>query len=74
MPTCQSRREYIGALFAPTLAVFEDGVKRENIAVPIVALNTWDRINRTMIKIRQLSSAAQNDADYQQVGLLCRKL
>lgn len=74
LPTYQSRREYIRTLFAPTLAVFEDATERVNITDPIVALNTWDRINRTIIKIKQLSSAAQNEEDYQQVGLLCREV
>lgn len=72
LPTYQSRREFIGNLLAPTFEAFNNDNSTPAIAIPIVELSDWDRINRTVIKIKQNSLAAKNEEDFQQVGLLCR--
>lgn len=74
LPTYQSRRLFINELFAPTLTVFEENGANTGIAVPIVELNGWDRINRTVVKIKQDSVTARIEEDYQQIGLLCREV
>lgn len=74
LPTYQSRRLFINELFAPTLTAFEENGANTGIAVPIVELNGWDRINRTIVKIKQDSVTARIEEDYQQIGLLCREV
>lgn len=74
LPTYQSRRLFINELFAPTLTAFEENGANTGIAVPIVELNGWDRINRTVVKIKQDSVTARIEEDYQQIGLLCREV
>ena len=74
LPTYQSRRLFINELFAPTLTVFEENGANTGIAVPLVELNGWDRINRTVVKIKQDSVTARIEEDYQQIGLLCREV
>ena len=74
LPTYQSRRLFINELFAPILTAFEENGANTGIAVPIVELNGWDRINRTVVKIKQDSVTARIEEDYQQIGLLCREV
>ena len=52
LPTYQSRREYINSLFSPLLAIFED-TQRATDVEPIVQLDEWERLNRTIIKIKK---------------------
>lgn len=72
LPTYQSRREYINSLFSPLLAIFED-TQRATDVEPIVQLDEWERLNRTIIKIKKDSMSARNEEDFQGVGLLCRE-
>lgn len=72
LPTYQSRQEYINSLFSPLLAVFEDTQKATDVE-PIVQLDEWERLNRTIIKIKKDSMSARNEEDFQGVGLLCRE-
>lgn len=72
LPHYQERRLFISNLLAPTLEVLECATTSPSIAVPIVDLSDWERINRTVVKIKQSSSVARNEEDFQQVGLLCR--
>lgn len=37
-----------------------------------VELNDWERIERTVAKIKQDSNTAKNEEDFQTIGLLCR--
>ena len=74
LPTYQSRRLFINELFSPTLTAFEENGANTGIAVPIVELNGWDRINRTVVKIKQDSVTARMEEDFQQIGLLCREI
>lgn len=72
LPSYQSRREFINQLFNPTLSFFEDNNDTLEVAVPIVELSEWERINRTVIKIKQDSRTAQEEEDFQKIGVLCR--
>lgn len=72
LPHYQDRRQFINDLLAPTLEVFSNDGTSPSIATPIVELSDWDRINRTVVKIKQNSLTAKNEEDFQQVGLLCR--
>ena len=36
-------------------------------------LDEWERLNRTIIKIKKDSMSARNEEDFQGVGLLCRE-
>lgn len=68
--TYQERRTYIKELFAPTLAYFDETENYNNIE-SIVDLYDWKRIKRTIIKIQRDSNVAQNEEDFQAIGLLC---
>ena len=70
-PSYQERRIFIRELFAPTLAYFEDTDSYSNIDT-IVELGGWERIQRTITKIKRDSSSARNEEDFQAIGLLCR--
>lgn len=70
-PTYQERRIYINQLFASTLSYFEEVEFSQNIET-FVELNEWERIERTIAKIKRDSSTAKNEEDFQAIGLLCR--
>lgn len=72
LPTYQSRREYIDSLFFSLLENFSDMQSVIDIE-PIVQLDEWERLNRTIIKIKKDSMSARNEEDFQGVGLLCRE-
>ena len=67
----QERRVFIKELFAPTLAYFEETENYNNIET-IVQLDDWERIKRTVTKIKRDSNNARDEEDFQTVGLLCR--
>ena len=69
-PKYQERREYIRDLFAQILSEIE-AHKESNVEV-LVQLDDWTRIKRTIDKIKSDCQSAQNEEDFQSVGLLCR--
>lgn len=73
-PHYQERRQFINQLLSPTFDVFISDNSSSSIVSPIVELSDWERINRTVIKIKQNSIVAKNEEDYQQIGLLCREV
>ena len=75
LPTYHSRRQFISDLLAPSFdAIDNDASSNTTVTSPIVELTDWERINRTILKIKQESSTAKNEEDYQQIGLLCREV
>ncbi|MBR3578995.1 MAG: hypothetical protein IKN98_09455 [Bacteroidales bacterium] len=72
-PTYQERRVFIRELFAPTLAYFEENENINDIET-FVQLDDWERIKRTIIKIKRESNNAKDEEDFQTVGLLCREV
>lgn len=70
-PKYQERRVFLNDLFAPTLAYFEDTENYSNVET-IVELDDWERIKRTLLKIKRDSNNAKDEEDFQTIGLLCR--
>lgn len=73
-PHYQERRQFINQLLSPTFDALLIDNNSPSIAIPIVEISEWDRINRAVIKIKQNSSNAKNEEDFQQIGLLCREV
>lgn len=74
LPSYQSRREFIQNLLAPTFQAFDNENISPSLTTPIIELEDWERIKRTVIKIKQESNVAKNEEDFQQIGLLCREV
>lgn len=74
--TYQERRAYINDLFAPMLVYFDENMNFNNVSKveTLVELDEWDRITRTLTKIKRDSNNAKNEEDFQTVGLLCREV
>lgn len=70
-PTWQERRTYIYELFSPTLAYFDEVEPAQNMDT-FVELSEWERIERTIIKIKEEAIIAKDEEDFQGIGLLCR--
>ena len=70
-PTYHERRVFISELFAPTLAYFDEEEIINNIDT-FIKLDDWERIKRTVIKIKRDSNNAKDEEDFQRIGLLCR--
>lgn len=70
-PSYKERRDFIRDLFAPTLAYFDENENDSNIET-IIELSDWERIQRTITKIKRDSGSARNEEDFQVIGLLCR--
>lgn len=69
----QSRSEYLEELFLPILNLFDNSTETNLIGEPFVKLSDWEKINRTIIKIKKNSSISKDEEDFQQIGLLCRE-
>jgi len=67
MPTYQSRRTYIGSLFAPILNWIRTGHVEEFEATG------WTRVDRTVGEVRDRLAAATQEEQFQAIGLLCRE-
>lgn len=74
LPTYQSRRDFVKELLLPTYEAIDNSGSTPGIAIPIVELSDWERINRTLLKIKRESGDAKNEEDFQQIGLLCREV
>jgi len=69
----QERRDYIKGVYEPLLALFSD-VEDENIFDVKVNLSDWERIRRGIIEINKREKQAENEEQFQAVGMLCREL
>lgn len=74
LPTYQSRRDFVRELLAPTVKTFDSNNENILITETIINLDEWERIKRTVLKIKVDSSKARNEEDFQQIGLLCREV
>ncbi len=70
-PTYQERRIFVKDLFEQTFAYFEEPDKQE-VTDTFVELDNWEKIERTITKIKMDSRSAINEEDFQTIGLLCR--
>lgn len=72
LPTYQSRREYIRALYRDLL---EDlaGAPPSSPFEPSRVPTGWERVDRTVDRIIASLEEAQNEEEFQAVGLMCRE-
>lgn len=64
----RSRREYVATLFSPLIKLVQAG--------PAVAYEAtgWNRVDRTANELRNRLASAENEEQFQAVGLLCREM
>jgi hypothetical protein len=72
LPTYQSRREYIGLLYQPLIDVLNFRLSRNNSQL-LVEVTGWERVDRNVDKITDQLAKADNEEDFQAIGLLCRE-
>ena len=72
LPTYQSRREYISALYQPLIDSL-DTDRLEKISEPVLEPTGWARVDRVVDKIIYQLETAKTEEDFQVVGLLCRE-
>ena len=73
LPTYRSRREYLRELFTPLL----DGLSNLGSGVPLgeeYEPTGWERVDRGVDKLRQQLATANDEEDFQAVGLLSREV
>lgn len=73
LPSYQSRREYITDLFAPLREYFFRKPSNRKSVIPEESTG-WARVDRAVDATRHKLGTAENEEDYQQVGLLCREI
>src|ERR1035437_2275183 len=66
LPSYQSRRTFTSNLFTPLLNRIQTGKEQE------YQLTGWERVDRTVGEMRNRLAAAENEEQFQAVGLLCR--
>lgn len=69
----QERRDYIKEIYEPILSLFLD-IEDEKIFDIKVNLTDWERIRRGVIEINKREKQAENEEQFQAVGMLCREL
>ena len=69
----QERRDYIKEIYEPIFSLFLDTEDERFIEVK-VNLTDWDKIKRGIIEINKREKQAENEEQFQAVGMLCREL
>ncbi|MGJ7025662.1 hypothetical protein [Petrimonas sulfuriphila] len=69
----QERRDYIKVMYEPVLSLFLDTEDEKLVDVKI-NLTGWERIKRGIIEINKREKQAENEEQFQAVGMLCREL
>jgi hypothetical protein len=72
-PHYQERRNYINEMYKPLINILSE-IEDTRIVDIKVNLSDWDRINRTIIEIKKREQQAQNEEQFQAIGMLCREL
>lgn len=72
LPSWQARRTYIGALYQPLLNALAIRSKTTSVVQPQEPTG-WARVDRNVDKINNALAYAENEEDFQAVGLLCRE-
>lgn len=72
LPSWQSRRKYITALYQPLLDALAAGLTTASPVQPQEPTG-WERLDRNVDKISNTLANAKNEEDFQTVGLLCRE-
>jgi len=73
LPTYASRRAFVSELFDPLNATIENIFEKSADSYQPPPVTGWTRVDRTTAKVSDALSAAQNEEDYQAIGLLCRE-
>ena len=71
LPSYQSRRVYLSSLYQPLLDGLRKGTKAK--LVEVSPPTGWARVDRNVEKIVSALESAENEEDFQAVGLLCRE-
>lgn len=68
LPTWASRRKFIAELFNPLEQQIRIGVKQS------FELTGWERVDRVVTQLRRRLASANNEEEFQSIGLLCREV
>jgi hypothetical protein len=72
LPSWQSRRNYISNLYQPLIDAITVRSKTTSVVQPQEPTG-WARVDRNVDKINSALAYAENEEDFQTVGLLCRE-
>lgn len=67
LPSYQSRRTFVGNLLNPLITRIRTGLEE-------VQPTGWERVDRTVGEARDRLASAENEEQFQAVGLLCREI
>lgn len=73
IPSYQGRRDHINEMYKPLIDILSE-VEDTRIVDIRVDLQGWDKINRSIGEIKNRERQAQNEEQFQAVGMLCREL
>lgn len=71
LPSYQSRRTFLSDIFHPLITNIRR-ISRGEISTPVEPTG-WPRVDRTIGEIRKQLALANNEEQYQAIGLLCRE-
>jgi hypothetical protein len=72
MPQYKDRRTFIGEMYGNLLKTLQETEQPELLNIS-VNLNGWERIDRSVKEIKMRLIQAENEEQFQTVGLLCRE-
>jgi RNAse (barnase) inhibitor barstar len=72
-PTYQERRDYINNMYKTLINILSEAEETRIVDIN-VNLSNWDKISRSIIEIKKREQQAQNEEQFQAVGMLCREL
>lgn len=72
LPTYRSRRQYISELLSPLIQRLKSRVQSQPVEV-FSECTGWTKVDRGLYEIRKRLEEAQNEEQFQAVGLLCRE-
>jgi len=72
-PTYQERRVFINDMYKELINSLSE-VENTRIVDVKVDLSNWEKINRSIFEITKREQQAQNEEQFQAVGMLCREL
>lgn len=73
LPTYQSRRQYVSTLYQPLIDSLLHRMRQGELP-PLREPTGWERVDRNVDKIVNQLAKAENEEDFQAVGLLCREV
>ena len=72
-PTYQERRDYINVMYKQLINILSEAEDTRIVDIK-VNLSDWDKISRSITEIKKRENQAQNEEQFQVVGMLCREL